>query len=114
MGNTIPLASEATNSSPPDTGNIEVQAKYENVEQSRKWLIPLLNGQIRSSFSITEYGTASSDATNLCTSIRQEGDEIVINGHKWGAFTFPLYTSLQRAEYSDLPCAAVQGGYRAH
>jgi alkylation response protein AidB-like acyl-CoA dehydrogenase len=96
MGRTIHLASEATNSSPPDTGNIEVLAHYGNAEQSKKWLIPLLNGEIRSAFSLTEYGTASSDATNVRTSIRQEGDEIVINGHKWCAFTFPLYASLQR------------------
>jgi acyl-CoA dehydrogenase len=92
MGRTIPihLASETTNSAPPDTGNIEVLAQYGNDEQKRKWLIPLLNGDIRSAFAMTEYGTASSDATNVRTSIRQEGDEIVINGHKWCAFTLSV------------------------
>ena len=58
-------------------------AKYGNEEQQKTWLVPLMNGEIRSSFAMTERYVASSDATNICTSIKQEGDEIVINGHKW-------------------------------
>ncbi|KZT26922.1 acyl-CoA dehydrogenase NM domain-like protein [Neolentinus lepideus HHB14362 ss-1] len=77
------LAPQVVNCSAPDTGNMEVLARYGNPEQQRKWLIPLLNGEIRSSFAMTERFVASSDATNIRTSIRQEGNEIVINGHKW-------------------------------
>ncbi|MCO5611372.1 hypothetical protein L7F22_065625 [Adiantum nelumboides] len=83
MGRGGHFTSEAFNCSAPDTGNMEVLAKYGNEEQQRTWLIPLLNGEIRSAFAMTEKNVASSDATNICTSIRQEGDEIVINGHKW-------------------------------
>ena len=61
----------------------EVLAKYGNEEQQRTWLVPLMNGEIRSAFAMTERFVASSDATNISTSIKQEGDEIVINGHKW-------------------------------
>ncbi|KAI9001235.1 acyl-CoA dehydrogenase NM domain-like protein [Trametes punicea] len=77
------LASEAVNCSAPDTGNMEVLARFGSPEQQKKWLVPLLNGEIRSAFSMTERFVASSDATNIRTSIRQEGNEIVINGHKW-------------------------------
>jgi len=62
---------------------MEVLARYGSPEQQEKWLKPLLNGEIRSAFSMTERFIASSDATNIRTSIRQEGDSIVINGHKW-------------------------------
>jgi len=62
---------------------MEVIARYGSPEQQKKWLLPLLNGEIRSAFAMTEKNVASSDATNIRTSIRREGDEIVINGHKW-------------------------------
>ncbi|TFY65098.1 hypothetical protein EVJ58_g2192 [Rhodofomes roseus] len=77
------MASEAVNCSAPDTGNMEVLARYGSPEQQKKWLVPLLNGETRSAFSMTERFVASSDATNIRTTIRREGDEIVISGHKW-------------------------------
>ncbi|KAI1792876.1 acyl-CoA dehydrogenase NM domain-like protein [Ganoderma leucocontextum] len=77
------IASEAVNCSAPDTGNMEVLARYASPEQQKKWLVPLLNGETRSAFSMTERFVASSDATNIRTTLRQEGNEIVINGHKW-------------------------------
>ncbi|TFK76134.1 acyl-CoA dehydrogenase NM domain-like protein [Pluteus cervinus] len=77
------MASEAVNCAAPDTGNMEVLARYGSPEQQQKWLVPLLNGEIRSAFAMTEKNVASSDATNIRTSMRREGNEIVINGHKW-------------------------------
>ena len=82
-GRSLELAPEAVNSSAPDTGNMEVIYHFGTEEQKERWLLPLLNGEIRSCFSMTEPAVASSDPRNLETTVVRDGDHYIVNGTKW-------------------------------
>src|SRR3979411_930868 len=77
------LAAEATNCAAPDTGNMEILAQFGTPEQQEQWLLPLLHGEIRSCFSMTEPDVARRHATPIQTAIRRDGDHYVVNGRKW-------------------------------
>ncbi len=82
-GRSLAIAPEAMNCAAPDTGNMELPAMFASDEQRSQWLEPLLEAQLRFCFSMTEPGVASSDATNIATTITADGDDFVVDGRKW-------------------------------